>query len=196
MGDQNFQKQIAKADKHASYTSGSIQNEIIECIGRLTLNKILTKARESGYYSIGFDESSDTGKKEQMAIVIRYLDQDVKQIREDSISLVSCYKALKSLCPEQTFHSLNGKNLALIVSDILRKCGIDKMRIVGFSTDGASVMMSARCGAVKYLKEESPHACHTVCLNHSLNLGVNIGLKNDIYDDVFKMLKDCYNFFK
>lgn len=68
--------------------------------------------------------------------------------------------------------------------------------MVGIITDGASVMTSARIGAVKFIKDFAKNACHTVCMNHSLNLGVNVGLKNMIIDDVFLIMKDCYNFFK
>ena len=57
-------------------------------------------------------------------------------------------------------------------------------------------MTSQRCGAIKNLKSFLPNAMHCLCLNHQLNLGVNVGLKNVLIEDVFLIAMDIYNFFK
>ena len=112
------------------------------------------------------------------------------------MNLVDCYAFLKQQFPNETFHSLSGKNISTIVLNFLKKQELDLKFLVGISTDGASAMTSARCGAVKFIKDSAPNASHTICMNHALNLGVNVGLKHVVFDDVFRAMNDVYNFFR
>ena len=61
--------------KNATYTSKTIQNQII---GNHIRDKILSEIKEAKYYSILCDEVSDVSNKEQVSIVIRLVIAYVK----------------------------------------------------------------------------------------------------------------------
>ena len=49
------------------------------------------KIRESRIFAIGFDQTTDMSKKEQIAITIRYMgiDNEISVVKEDFITLLS-----------------------------------------------------------------------------------------------------------
>ncbi|CAH1978448.1 unnamed protein product [Acanthoscelides obtectus] len=89
-GDNLFKKKnIENSKAHATYISSRIQNGIIECCGEEILDIVLSSIRQSQYYSIIFDETTDISHKSQMSIVLRYCYQ--KHIYEDFMGFVDCY---------------------------------------------------------------------------------------------------------
>lgn len=110
-GDELFKTRMENAKKHANYTSGRIQNELIECIGRLTLQNIIDNVKRSEFYSIGFDETTDVAKSEQMAITLRYWDSENGTLREDLVSMVDCFAELKKKIKKINSLHLKGKIL-------------------------------------------------------------------------------------
>ena len=85
-----------------------------------------------------------------MVITMRYIDEF--EVREDVFEFRDCFKDLETLKGNHEVHSLTGKNLALIVTNALKKTDIDFKNMVGACTDGASPLTSLRIGAVAYLK--------------------------------------------
>ena len=74
------------APQNASYTSNSIQKEILQILA----NKIRSVIREEigeSKFCIIVDEARDESKKEQMAIVLRFVDK-VGFVREYFFDLV------------------------------------------------------------------------------------------------------------
>ena len=66
---------LDKAPKKASYTSPKVQKEIL----RILSSKVQKAIREEigdAKYCLIFDEAHDESKKEQMAIVLRFIDKD------------------------------------------------------------------------------------------------------------------------
>ena len=66
---------LENAPKHAKYTAGSIQKEILQILA----NKVREKIREEigdSKYCILVDEAKDESRKEQMALVLRFVDND------------------------------------------------------------------------------------------------------------------------
>ena len=195
-GDHQLTKALLSASKNASYTSGQIQNEIMSLINEQMREKVFEKMNCSEFFSIGFDESTDLSKKEQMVIVARYYDEQELKVKESFLAFIDCYSDLESIDKDKSFQSLTGENIAKIVLRYIDSTPLNKKKIVGISTDGASVMTSQRCGAIKNLRKFLPNAMHCLCLNHQLNLGVNVGLKNVLIEDVFVVAMDIYNFFR
>ena len=75
------------ASKNAMYTSKTIQNQIIDIIGNHIRDKILSEIKEAKYYSILCDEVSDVSNKEQVSIVIRFVDSS-NCIREEFLDFI------------------------------------------------------------------------------------------------------------
>lgn len=80
-GDTTLRDHLEQAAENAKYTSAPVQNQIIECCGKILHGKIIAKAKAAIYYSIGFDETTDTSHKSQMTITIKFIDG--KTSRED-----------------------------------------------------------------------------------------------------------------
>ena len=65
---------LESAARNAIYTSKTTQNEIIECIGEHLGDKILKDIKAAKWFSILCDEVVDVGNKEQVSIVLRFVD--------------------------------------------------------------------------------------------------------------------------
>ena len=65
---------LKSAGSNATYTSKTIQNELIEICGDIIHDKILTKILQAKYFSIIADEATDASNDEQLSIRIRYVD--------------------------------------------------------------------------------------------------------------------------
>ena len=75
--------------QRVNYQSPRIQNEILECIGHWMREKILREVREQPFFSICADEAADCSNKEQMPLVIRFVDKDCN-IREEFMDFILC----------------------------------------------------------------------------------------------------------
>lgn len=73
-GDCALQSYIDKASSRATYTSKTIQNEVITACGEYTVEKLLTEVRDAGYFSIIEDETTDSSNCEQLSLVLRFVD--------------------------------------------------------------------------------------------------------------------------
>jgi hypothetical protein len=73
-----------------SYFSPKIQNEIINLMGEKVRNKIISKIKDTKYFSIIFYCTTDLSHKEQMSQIIRYLEvvDDQCYIKESFIDFI------------------------------------------------------------------------------------------------------------
>ena len=73
-GDKVLSDHLKSASGNATYTSKTIQNELIEICGDIIRDKILAKIRQAKYFSVIADEATDVSNDEQLSISIRYVD--------------------------------------------------------------------------------------------------------------------------
>ena len=83
--DTIIQQKITNTPQNATYTSPQIQNDILAGIVQ---SRISTDVRNGGIYSILADETKDCSKKEQLSIVLRYVDQESATIHEQFLMYV------------------------------------------------------------------------------------------------------------
>ena len=67
---------ISCGPKNATYTSPDIQNALLKVMGNLVRKRICAEVQKAGMYSILADETKDCSKREQLAIVLRYVDAE------------------------------------------------------------------------------------------------------------------------
>ena len=102
------------------------------------------------------DETKDVSKQEQLAIVLRYVD-DAAAIHEKFLT----YKLATDLTAE---------SLATYLLNTLSEYQLDPANIVSQGYDGASVM-SGRCSGVQQrVRQVAPTAIYVHCCAHVLNL--------------------------
>lgn len=154
-GDTVLANHFKEAAKNATYTSKTIQNQLIEVIGDYIRDNIINEIKEAKFYSILCDEVSDVSNKEQVSIVLRFVDS-CNCIKEEFVDFI-------------TTDRITGETLALRIKETLSKYGLDFQNCRGQGYDGAS-NMSARRGVQRILMAENSKATYVHCSSHVLNL--------------------------
>ena len=75
-GNSDLKSVIVNVPKNATYRSKTIQNQIINLVGDKIKSEIIGEIKKSKLFSILADEASDISNKEQMSLVLRYLDSN------------------------------------------------------------------------------------------------------------------------
>ena len=75
---------LRRLSEGPAHTSGEIQNDIIEAFTKMVSDKICVNVRNAGMYSIL--AAKDCSKKEQLSLVVRYVDVDTATIFEHFLS--------------------------------------------------------------------------------------------------------------
>ncbi|KAM7482737.1 hypothetical protein LguiB_007320 [Lonicera macranthoides] len=157
---------LENAPRNAKYTSAMIQKEILNILGDNVRSKI-RKEIGDGSYCILVDEAQDVSMKEQMAIVLRYIDEG-GLVRERFFGIVSV---------EDTAALTLKKAIVGVLS--CYDLHIDKMRGQGY--DGASNMRGAWNGLQALFIKESPYAYYVHCFAHQLQLAL-VSTSRDVQD--------------
>lgn len=157
--DHVLAKHLEKAPKKATYTSKTIQNEMIAVVGDAVRRKILSAIKTVKYFSILADEVTDCANLEQLSFVIWFVDPEDKNVREEFLDFI-------------TVERITGEALATAILTRLSTWGIDVSNCRGQGYDGASNMSSSRVGVQGRICEVAPLAFYSHCQAHQLNLCV------------------------
>ena len=148
--------------------SKTVAVDIIEHISSHMKKKTLTKIIESrSKINVLADESTRVGDKSTLIVFLRASINGKAAPITFPLDLVE----LESLC---------ASHIADKIVDCLLKNGysIELLQevIIGFCSDGASVMLGTKSGVGKLLKDKFPDIILWHCLNHRLELAVGIAL--------------------
>jgi hypothetical protein len=102
------------------------------------------------------DETQDIAKHEQVAVVLRYVNENL-EVRKP---FVGFYRAEKT----------NGKTLATLIKITFLSLDLDIKNLRGQYYDGASNMRGRYKGVAARILQESPTAMYIHCCAHILNL--------------------------
>ncbi|XP_068704128.1 52 kDa repressor of the inhibitor of the protein kinase-like [Montipora foliosa] len=78
-GDHVLKQHLETCAKNAKYTSKTAQNDLLLCIKRYTQGKIIDKVKVQPHgplFGVQADEVTDVSNKEQLGVVLRYLQND------------------------------------------------------------------------------------------------------------------------
>ncbi|CAF1397927.1 unnamed protein product [Rotaria sordida] len=160
-GDHLLRSHLEKEPRNSTYTSSSVQNEIIEVIHEYILSSILGRLAPSALYSIIVDGTTDSSNIEQLCLLIRYVDPQSHEIREDFLAFIptasstaydgapsmsgifnGCQAIVKRSCPDAEYmhcssHALNLSLIDSCTSQLIRNMfGIIKS-VTTFFNDSA-----------------------------------------------------------
>ena len=128
------------------------------------LRDIVNSIKDSGYYSIMADESSDISNVQQFVICIRWAD-NMLEPHEEFFGLHAVKIA-------------NSKNLSLILKDIILRLRLNRELLQGKCYGGCSTMMGKISGVTQIIKQDINHRDLVIhCFCHSLNLALAIPSK-------------------
>ena len=173
-GDKALQEHLRDSAGSALYTSKTAQNELLHDMLQLITQNITKKVSASPLWVISADETTDRARREQMAVVVRYLDRvDGRHVvREDPIALIDVFGQLEAADAEGEVR-LSGENLSKVLLKQIDRCRLDKNNLIAQCYDGAAAMSSEKVGVATRVQQEAPLAHYYHCAMHGLNLATS-----------------------
>ncbi|KAJ4758267.1 zinc finger MYM-type-like protein [Rhynchospora pubera] len=150
-------KAVVLENANAKYTSHKIQKEILHIFGQKVQTAIRDEIGTSKFCLI-VDESRDTSKQEQMAIVLRFVDRE-GFIRERFLDLVHVRDTAALTLKNSICTVLSNNNLSI-------------QDIRGQGYDGASNMRGEWNGLQDLILKDCPYAYYVHCMAHQLQLAL------------------------
>ena len=80
-GDIVLRDHLENCQKNASYISKTSQNQLGDCCGKVITNSIIEKVKQAKLYSIIADECSKSSSKEQLSLVLRFVNPSNFEIK-------------------------------------------------------------------------------------------------------------------
>ena len=175
-GDKVLANHFANGPRNATYRSKTIQNEIIEVLDTYIQDKIVAEINEAGAFSLLADEASDSSNKEQLPLVLRFVDQE-RNVREEFVRFYECEDGV------------TGQAIATLILKAVQELGMSMDFCKGQCYDGAGNMSGPCNGAAAIVRRQYPTVCQAV-LAFTKGLTVKIqGTSSDILG-VFSDIKD------
>ena len=106
------------------------------------------------------DEVTDLSNKEQLCIVLRYVDSETLLVREDLVGFVECNTGI------------SGHDLATNITNTLEELGLDLKNLRGQAYDGAGKMAGSVRGTAALICAQHPLVMYLHCSSHCLNLAL------------------------
>ena len=168
--------------RSTDYTSKTSFNEFVTVVANSVRDMIYLDIANSGVYSVLIDESKDKGKKEELALAVRYYSEKVverfielKHLSEFDAQTIAAHT--KDLIELVTQHS-NGSV------------------VISLGPDGVSVMSGEYAGVGEILRSRHfPWLLYIHCTAHRLNLIVNDLVKDStLAVDVLTTISRLYSF--
>ena len=153
-----FNEHFEGAARNATYQSKTTQNELLKICGTYISQTLVAEIVEAKFFAVLADEAADISNTEQMAIVVRFVDQDCT-IREEFLGFVPC-------------EGLSGEAIAKQITDSVCSLGLDMQLCRGQGYDGAGNMAGKVSGAAARILRLYPKALYVHCGSHILNLCV------------------------
>lgn len=155
---------LDNAPQNAKYISGQIQKEILDLMA-CNVQKAIRNEIGDSRFCIIVDESRDESRKEQMALVVRFVDKD-GFIRERFLDLIHVHDTYSATLKQELCSVLSLHNL-------------DVNSIRGQGYDGASNMRGEWNGLQAKFLEECPYAYYVHCFAHQLQLAL-VGASKEV----------------
>jgi hypothetical protein len=155
--DKKVAEVIAKAPKNATYTSPQIQKEILHVFSMKVMNAIREEIGDAKFCII-VDEARDESVREQMAVVLRFVDKD-GFVRERFFGVVHVSDTVALTLKKEIYSLLSRYNL-------------DIQNIRGQGYDGASNMRGESNGLQALISHDCPYAYYIHCFAHRLQLAL------------------------
>ena len=110
--DTIVQQKITSTPQNATCTSPQIQIDLLNIMAGIVQRRISTDVRKAGIYSILADETKDCSKKEQLSIVLRYVDLESATIHKRFLTYVEA-------------KHMDAEALATYILDTIEQHGLD-----------------------------------------------------------------------
>lgn len=141
-----------------------IQNEIRSVCNKLILEHLVANVNKSKSFTILADETTDVSNTEQITLCVRYVDLNVKKMREDFIQFIE-------------IQDMSGKGLSDVILKSLTDFGLNTKYLTGQGYDGVTTMSGRYNDVQKFILDEHRSAFYLHCSAHCLNLTITFSCK-------------------
>ncbi|XP_028061118.1 zinc finger MYM-type protein 1-like [Camellia sinensis] len=148
---------LSNAPQNLKLTSPDIQKGIVNVAAFETINVIIRDFGDA-LFSILIDEARDISIKEQMGVVIRYVDKK-GQVIEHFLGI-------------EHVANTNAPSLKQAMENLFSRLGLSISRLQGQGYDGTSNMQSEFNGLKTLILKENPYAYYVHCFAHQLQLAL------------------------
>ncbi|XP_061750007.1 uncharacterized protein LOC133549001 isoform X5 [Nerophis ophidion] len=172
-----------KLDQRNNYRSHRIIDEMLEILGEVIEEPVLSEIQSSKAITLEVDESTSVSTTKQFDVHVRYLDKEGRVFNQflDLVELA-----------DGKAHTI----VAAIKTAICKK-GLPTERLYGLGTDGAAVMTGRVNGVVKQLTDSYPKMLGVACAAHGLALACKDSSIHVKYMATFRdHLQDLYLLFR
>ena len=170
---------LKNAPENLKLTSPTIQKEIVYACAALTTAAIIRDIGDA-CFSILVDESRDVSVKEQMAVIVRYVDKK------------GC--VIESFIGIERVGSTTAISLKQAIDDLFSRHELSISRLRGQGYDGASNMSGEFNGLKTLILKENSSAHYVHCFAHQLQLAlVGVAKKHDIVGAFFTSVASVVN---
>ncbi|XP_071138765.1 zinc finger protein 862-like isoform X2 [Mytilus edulis] len=174
---------LLKKGQNVNYTSQRTMQDMLLTINDQIQTSILQTIHNSPYFSLLIDETTDVAVVKQMTVMARYLTHDY-QVKTSFLTLVDL--------PDGKADTIVPAIKTLMTD---RQLPIQKM--MGFGSDGASVMVGRKTGVATQLKSQNPEMVNVHCIAHRLALAAAQASDNIPYLQKFKdILRQLFYYYQ
>lgn len=167
------------------YCSKDIQNELINLMGEKVTSDIVSRAKDSKYFSIIADCTPDISHVEQLSLTIRFADL--------SDSNVSIKEHFLEFIPVS---DSSGAGLTKVILNVLKKYGLELGNCRGQGYDNGANMKGKNVGVQKRILDLNPLAFFVPCGCHSYNLVLCDAAKSSVKSvTLFGVLQRLFTLF-
>ncbi|XP_061368215.1 uncharacterized protein LOC133311216 [Gastrolobium bilobum] len=166
---------LQNAPDNNKMTSPKIQKDLAQACADLTVKAIITDLGND-YFSLLVDEARDVAIKEQMAVVLRYVNRKG--------SIVECFIGIIHVS------DTTAKSLKAAIDGLFSKLGLSLSKCRGQGYDGASNMRGEFKGLKSLILAENKSALYIHCFAHQLQLAlVKVAKHHKKIQEFFDMLQ-------
>ena len=146
----------------------------------------MSKIKESPYISILTDESTDISNTKKLVLYVRILNPK---------TYVPSTHFLGNVTVEGS--SCTAEVLFECICNFMKDKGVPLDNLIGFGSDGASVMTGNKSGVATRFRQLSPHMINIHCMAHRFNLCTSLASKDITYlKSTFEpVFRDIYYYF-
>ncbi|CAG8787935.1 24411_t:CDS:2, partial [Racocetra persica] len=175
-----YEKNKTKAS-YGSYTNNNSENRFLASICDIIEEGLFEELNASKYWSLMIDESNTISDDKHLAIVAKYLINNIPYMR---------YFGMLNL--EET----NALYIFTQLKSFFKSKNFNFNSLIYFGSDGASTMLEHQSGVSARLKNLNPFISSNYCIAHRLHLaGKDASLKVEYFKEYEKILHKIYSYF-
>lgn len=162
--------------------------DMIFCISKVIKTKVLDRVKNARFFGIMIDESTDIAVTSHLVVFASFFEEGIP---------VSVFLGLLFIADGHKDAAVMYERLT---NYLVKDCGLDFNKFIGFGSDGAATMVGKKNGVSTRLKKLNPFLTSVHCVAHRTNLAALEAAKHDsckvISSDVDKVLNKVAFYFK